>query len=102
MINLINTDNNRSKPTNSSRWATRFLKEMHLDVFLFIDYRRDYLAAHRAMPNIPVSPRRQSCRCTHRIYPHLLLLTHMPVLPLHRSFSGHVIHAPRSRLRASR
>ena len=55
MINLINTDNNRSKTTNSSRWATRFLKEMHLDVFLFIDYRRDYLVAHRAMPNIPVS-----------------------------------------------
>ena len=53
MINLVNTDN-RGKTT--SRWATRFLKSIRLDLFLFIDYRRDYLVAHKAMPHVPVSP----------------------------------------------
>lgn len=67
MINLVNTDH-RNRTT--SRWATRFLKSIHLDLFLFIDYRRDYLVAHKAMPHVPVSPTTTHhtilCKCTHR------------------------------------
>ena len=108
MINLVNTDN-RGKTT--SRWATRFLKSIHLDLFLFIDYRRDYLVAHKAMPHVPVSPipRRTTISYAnahiareHKTCSHLHLLTRADSAALHRSFSGHVIHALRSKSRASR
>ena len=69
LINLVNR-NNRSKI--SSGWARHFLiKKMHLDVFLFIDFRQDYLVAHNAMPNIPVSPRRHNLAdgCTSHLLP---------------------------------
>ena len=101
MINLLNMD--KGSRTPSSRWATRFLKKMHLDLFLFIDFRRDYLVAHKAMPNIPVSPRRHDLADAH-IAPCPLAFAHScpGALPLHRSFSGHVIHARRSKSRASR
>ena len=74
MINLLNMD--KGSKTPSSRWATRFLKKMHLDLFLFIDFRRDYLVAHKAMPNIPVSPRRHDLADAHTSHhSRLLLLT---------------------------
>jgi hypothetical protein len=107
MINLVNTDH-RNRTT--SRWATRFLKAVHLDLFLFIDYRRDYLVAHKAMPHVPVSPRHTTisdanahiARNVATTCSRLHLLSRADSAALHRSFSGHVIHALRSKSRASR
>ena len=80
LINLVNT-NNRSK--TSSGWARHFLKKMHLDVFLFIDFRNDYLVAHNAMPNIPSRAHNA-----------------MPNIPSWVAWTGHATHAPRIKSRA--
>ena len=55
---LINLRHHEAGPRGSrsatTAWARRYLQAAQLDAFLFIDYRTVYLAAHTAMPHVPI------------------------------------------------
>ena len=53
LINLRHEACRGSRSTTTA-WARRYLQAAQLDAFLFVDYRTVYLAAHTAMPHVPI------------------------------------------------